>query len=401
MKKVFEVEIGGPDGLGSAAVTLPAPAWELFDALDMARVTGGKQTGTIEVLSCKLPHLAECIPETASLYELNHLAQRLCALEGWQLQCFEGMVRMDAEKGAVSIPVERLVNFTHSMDGCQFAPRVCNDEALGRFYVENGFPVIPENLPEILYEILDYESIGRKARTAESGVFTSGGYVVQNGGIAQVYHAGDAVPLERPDYTILLKVTKGFFNDPDYDNDLEALLKLPADSSAIFQAAGMVDAASPEECAFTVADCAAPRLAELIDDELYGSDGDCCGAVNILAEQLKRLDDGGRLPVFKAMLEAAPDDLTLDEAIDLAGQSVDFALTRDTSDPADYARAVLERCEIPLRDELLRGANLYRYGEKLMEQDMTVSTDYGLLRPLDGRTVEQCLDRPRQAMEMR
>ena len=400
MKEVFEVEISRPGGLGAAAAELPAPAWELRDALDMARITDERVLYSTEILSCKLPYLAKFIPENANLYELNHLARRLCMLEGWQFDCFEGMVLMDAEKGAADIPVERLVNFTHSMADCQFAPRVYGDEALGKFYVENDFPVIPENLPEILYEILDYESIGRKARMAENGVFTSGGYVVQNGEIAQAYRAGDAVPLEKPDYTILLDVALGGWDDPATDN-LPTPLKLPADNAALRRAVRETGAVSSEECSFTAADCAVPLLMELINDDLRESDGGCYGAVNTLAEQLQRLDAGGRLPVFKAMLEAAPDDLTLDEAIGLAGQSADFALSREASDPADYARAALEKCEIPLRDELLRGANLHRYGAKLMEQDMAVSTDYGLLRPLDGRTVEQCLDRPRQTMEMR
>lgn len=399
MKEVFEVEIGGPDGLGFATVTLPAPAWELLDALDMARITDGKTPHTTSVLSCEPPCLARFIPENAGLFELNHLAQRLCALEGWQLNCFEGMVLMDAEKGSVSIPVERLVNFTHSMDDCQFAPRVYGDEALGRFYVENGFPVIPENLPEILYEILDYESIGRKARMAEHGVFTSGGYVVQSGAVAQVYHAGGAQP-EKPDYTVLLDVALGGWDDPATDNP-PTPLKLPADNAALRRTVRETGAASTEECSFTAVDCAVPRLTELVNDELRESDGICFGAINTLAEQLEVLDRDGRLPVFKAMLEAAPDNLTLDEAIDLAGQSADFALAQNASDPTDYARAALEKCEIPLREELLHGANLHRYGEKLMERDMAVSTDYGLLRPLDGKTVEQCLGRPQQTMEMR
>ena len=55
-----------------------------------------------------------------------------------------------------------------------------NDEQLGRFYVDNNFPVLPAGLPEEVYELLNYGAIGRKARLEEGGVFTSGGYVVQH-----------------------------------------------------------------------------------------------------------------------------------------------------------------------------------------------------------------------------
>lgn len=401
MNKPFEVELSRPGKMGFATLTLPAAPWELLDALDRVRVANERDIYIVEMFSCKLPGLMDMIPVSANLYEMNHLAQRLSELDNNQLDCFEGMVKMDREKGATSIPAERLINFTHSMDDCHFIFRVYTDAALGKFYVDNGFPVIPENLPEILYEILDYESIGRKARMAEGGVFTTKGYVVQSGEIAQTYREGGAVPKQAPGYTILLEVRKGFFNDPAYDNELSEFLMLPNDDSGLDRAVRQVDAAGAEECGFAVADCAVPELSELIGDALHDTGGGCYGAVNELAGQLQRLSESGRLTTYKAMLEAAPQDLTLEEAIDLAGQSADFILARDDAGPDDYARTALERCEIPLREELLRGANLHRYGEKLMEQDIVVSTDYGLLRSLDGMTVEQCLDRPRQTMEMK
>ena len=57
---------------------------------------------------------------------------------------------------------------------------LANDYRWVRFYVDNDFPVIPPNLPEEVYQLLDYGAIGRKARMEEGGVLTSGGYVVQH-----------------------------------------------------------------------------------------------------------------------------------------------------------------------------------------------------------------------------
>lgn len=45
---------------------------------------------------CKLDHLPQLIAPDANLHELNHLAQRLSSLSAWELDCFEGMVMMDA-----------------------------------------------------------------------------------------------------------------------------------------------------------------------------------------------------------------------------------------------------------------------------------------------------------------
>lgn len=87
---------------------------------------------------------------------------------------------MDLDKGQTELPLCRLIDLANSADCCHVAPGVGNDEQLGRFYVDNDFPVLPSGLPEEVYEVLDYAAIGRKARMEEGGVFTSGGYVVQH-----------------------------------------------------------------------------------------------------------------------------------------------------------------------------------------------------------------------------
>ena len=114
------------------------------------------------------------------LKELNLLAGKLAEFDPTQEAAFEGLVRMDLDKGVTELPLCRLVDLANSVDCCHVAPGVGNDVQLGHFYVDNDFPVIPPGLPEELYEILDYEAIGRKARMEEGGVFISGGYVVQH-----------------------------------------------------------------------------------------------------------------------------------------------------------------------------------------------------------------------------
>ena len=101
------------------------------------------------------------------------------------------------------------------------------------------------------------------------------------------------------------------------------------------------------------------------------------------------------------MLQTAPTDITLEDALDLAYQSDEFRLMREASSPLDYAKAELDKCAIPLKEELLLIPNLFRYGEKLMKQNQAISTDYGILVSHGVQTVEQCLIRPGQHMEMR
>nr|WP_245280979.1 antirestriction protein ArdA [Desulfitobacterium hafniense] len=373
------------------------------DLLEKARITDERLIYSIEILDSKLDYLPQFISSSTNLYELNHLAKRLASLSQWELDCFEGMVMMDAiQTEYAPITVERLINMTHSMSDCQVVYEAHDDRTLGKFYADNDFVPKLEGVPDEVYSCLDFEKIGKEMREGEGGVFTPHGYVLQNGEIAKTYQSGDAIPLENPDYTILLSIGKGYFNDPEYDNDLTVQLKLPADDAVVSQAVETVGAASLRECTFYVEDCLAPSLAELITDELNECDGGIT-VVDALAELLHKLDREGRLPVYKAMLEAGPKDLTLDEAADLAEQAVDVQLLREIVSPLEYARAELAKHDIPLKGVLLANRDLQHYGQKLMESHGASCTGYGILLTPEGMTMEQCLARPEpsRGMEMK
>ncbi len=402
---IFEIEISRPGSFGaetSATLSLPATPYELLDALDKARVTDERVIYSSEILNCELDYLPQFISTNTNLYELNHLAHRLSSLSEWEKDCFEGLVMMDTiQTSYAPIGVDRLINMTHSTEDCQLVYEAHDDRAFGKFYADNDFVPKLENVPDEIYECLDFGKIGKEMREGEGGVFTPHGYVLQNGEISQTYHSGDAIPLEKPDYTVLLRVTKGYFNDPEYDNDLTALLKLPATDEELYRAVEKAGAASPKECSFTAMDCSLPWLTEKITDHLEETDGGGYDLVNELAEQLQKLNGTAEASVCKAMLKSAPEDIPLENALDLAYQASEFRLLREIASPADYAKAELAKCTIPLKEELLQSQNLYRYGEKLMEQNKAVSTDYGILYSPAGQTVEQCLPHPGQHMEMR
>ena len=146
-------------------------------------------------------YLAGHLPEDVDLPELNLLANKLADLQALQETAFEGLVRMDLDKGMTELPLCRLIDLANSADCCHVAPGVGNDEQLGHFYVDNDFPVIPPGLPEEVYEVLDYAAIGRKARMEEGGVFTSEGYVVQHTDLDVSYsqsHCGPQMEVMSP-----------------------------------------------------------------------------------------------------------------------------------------------------------------------------------------------------------
>lgn len=399
---IMELEISRPGSFGadtSASLSLPATPYEILDALDKARVTDDRVIYSIEITDCKLDFLPQFIPQGANLYELNRLAQRLVIMSQWELDCFTGLPMMDAiQTNYAPISVERLINMTHSLESCQIAYEAHDDESLGRFYAENGFVPDLESLPENVFAWLDYSKIGNEMHIGEGGVFTPNGYVVQNGEIAQAYHSGDAIPRKKPDYTVLLHVMKECFESPGEDQKLYANLELPASEKTFHLTLMDVSAMVPEECRFDAMDCIVPSLTEKITDAL--EDGMRVDTVRELSAQLQRLRDDDGIPTLKAMLESVPQDISLEDALDLAYQAGEFRLLREVGSPADYAKAELDKCDIPLKEELLQSQNLSRYGEKLMESNRAVSTDYGILYSPAGRTVEQCLVRPSQHMQM-
>ena len=299
------------------------------------------------------------------------------------------------------ISVERLINMTHSTEHCQIAYEAHDDPSLGKFYADNDFVPALERVSDEVYEYLDFAKIGREMREGEGGVFTPHGYVVQNGEIAAEYHSGDAIPLEKPDFAVLLRITKRHFNDPAYDNETAVFLKLPAGDAALLQAVDAVGAASPEECAFSAEDCMAPSLTEKISDALYASEGDCYGLVNELAEQLWQIETENRLLTYKAMLAEAPGDISLEEALDLASMTEEFELLTDTASPAEYAKVEIQRMLSLAGDNgLSLFCNLDNYGRYLLEQRGVAETSYGMLEPQNGMTVDQCLNRSGQSLGM-
>ena len=145
----------------------------------------------------------------------------------------------------------------------------------------------------------------------------------------------------------------------------------------------------------------APSLTEKISDVLYASEGDCYGLVNELAEQLRQIETENWLLTYKAMLAEAPGDLSLEEALDLAFMTEEFELLTDTASPAEYAKVEIQRMLSLAGDNgLSLFCNLDNYGRYLLEQRATAETEYGLLEPQNGMTVDQCLNRPGQSLGM-
>ena len=147
MNKGFTVYVSPleMDSVDHRLVELPMEQ-EKLDALQLELNTGSPLYTEVSDF-CGREYLEEHLPEDMDLTELNLLAEKLASLEPVQEAAFEGLVRMDLDKGMTELPLCRLVDLANSADCCHVAPGVGNDEQLGHFRIMRGrkglFVVMP------------------------------------------------------------------------------------------------------------------------------------------------------------------------------------------------------------------------------------------------------------------
>ena len=265
-KQIFQIYLSRGDASSEAyaRLDLPASPWQLLDALDKARCHDSDSLYLEIDEYYEYEGLADILPVLdLPLMELNDLSQRLSNLDARQRIAFEGILRMELLKGKEEVTVQRLRDFTESVDCCHVVPEAKNVYQLGRFYAENGFVPEVEGVSEQVFGLLDFYLIGRRMQQEECGIFTSQGYVVQNDLFKEAPKITEIEP-PVPDYTILLNVSRGIFDNPADDNAQEFLLPLPASEETLGEVLEALEAASWEELSWSCVDCCVPSLTDVI-----------------------------------------------------------------------------------------------------------------------------------------
>ena len=265
----------------------------------------------------------------------------------------------------------------YSADCCHVV-NATTDEQLGRFYAENDFIPALEKVPDSIFEYLDFEMLGRKARFEEGGVFASGGYVTQHTELKQVYDSLALIP-EAPEYGIRLTVGRYPFHSNEQPDNMMCL-DLPATQErldAVLEACG---GASWSEMVFRVEDSAMPALLEnMACDDIHG--------LNELAKCFKELSTQGELSKFKAVILAA-DCHDIAAAVQIAENLDDYLLEPDQRTPEEVAieelRFIVDEHS---RSILQKHVVLYNYGQDVMAAHNALLTPYGLVQRRDGEPI--------------
>ena len=261
MDKVFELYVTDKDRhTRSASLTLPASVHEIVDVLEQV---GSEKADRLhfEVEEYhKGKYLAKVLEGSITLPELNILAWRIAEMDEGQEVVLEGLIKLEQERQkGEQLPYLKLLQFTENTDSCHWVPQARNDSQLGRFYAENGFVDGVDDLPDKLFELLDFEKIGREMRLAEGGVFTKdSGYVVRHTKLRELTKVPN-LDFRAPFYTIALEIREaGEENGPW----LTVELPLPKEKVEELQ-----EKFPNEEYAYACTDCAIPFFRDCVEEQ--------------------------------------------------------------------------------------------------------------------------------------
>lgn len=371
---VFQGELINTTDNNYTEFCLPSTCYELQDTLERARLDKDGKTRIDMTDYTRFRFLRPFLAELNNLYELNALAEKLAQMESWKVDAFEGLLLMECNKQE-QISLSRIYDLASSAGECQVLYDARTDEELGHFYVENGFVPETDNLPDAIYELLDYRKIGKQMRVGEGGVFLQhgSGYVTQVGDLKEEFKMLDLTP-KQPDYTVLLEVGLPDRADP-------MLLKLPASRKTLEDVPKRFEARGWCDLTWRCADCRIPSLCDAI------STTDNIVFINYAAIQLAEIPKD-QLKGCKALLEATQfRDLT--DATMILDQRDEYVFSPQYDSPEALAKDELKRMMGDENAELaIPHLNLYRYGETLMEAHKQVMTAYGVIGRHDRQPIQ-------------
>lgn len=398
-KKILQLYLAKndvPNSEACATLDLPASPWELQDALDRVRLRSGEelylQAGKFYEF---YPVGQQIADEGYSLLEWNTLAKALALMDEQQALSFYGLLQIETKRrmkeNAGAFTLQDLCDLAASEECCHVIPNVITDEQLGRFYAENDF--LPEltDLPDSVFELLDFAKIGQQMRHVENGVFNQVGlrgrmgYIVQSEELRKAPPCPKGLP-RRPDY--LFRLTLDL--DPGLGKERTVTLELPATDAELQAAKEQLGIVRWDEAILTDYDGIIPYAGEFADPLIEMEH------FNAFTKIVKDIPKE-QIPKLKALLEHF-EVKNLSEAMSLAEHMEDYVLTPSISSPREHAIGWLYGLtEDRFADLLISYADLYRLGNAIIQEDNAALTSYGLLNRTD---YEPMLMPVREQMDM-
>ena len=376
MDKAFTVSLCNPDKDTYVTLELPADPYTVLDAWERLRPAPDTRVEWEIEDYGEFPVLFPGLQSGEGFPALNALAERLVSLSEQQRTAFEGLVRLESRRSGV-IPLHMFAALAEQAEHCQVVPEATDDASLGRIYAANGSIPEVKDVPDRVFELLDFQLLGRRVRQSEGGIFTRQGYVVPD---------GNWKPAEGQEPRSAPEAPTSFFRLELQLGEERAELTLPAGQELV-EVRDQMDAVGISNCTVTAFHSRVPQLpaAWATPEQL--------DTLNCLAIRLTVLEDREPLKLikYKAVLEASP-PTSLEDAMALTERLDAYNLNWAAASPEDVARGELRRSMGEENADLLcRYLNLYGYGEALIQRYGGELTDYGLLTRVDGQPVQNPL----------
>ena len=374
MDKAFTVSLCNPDKDTYVTLELPADPYAVLDAWERLRLAPDTRVEWEMEDYGEFPVLFPGLQSGEGFPALNALAERLTSLDSRQRTAFEGLVKL--QDGRPMEP-DALITLSEQAKHCQVAPEATDDASLGRVYAANGSIPAVKDVPDKVFELLDFQLLGRRIRQSAGGVFTRQGYVVPD---------GNWKPTEGQELRIAPEAPTGFFRLELRLGEERAELTLPAGQELV-EVRERMEAVGLPNCAVTAFHSRVPQL------PAAWATPERLDTLNCLAIRLMVLAERDSLALikYKAVLEVSSIS-SLEDAMALTERLDAYNLNWAAASPEDVARGELRRSMGEENADLLCWyLNLYGYGETLIQQYGGELTDYGLLTRADGQPVQKPL----------
>ncbi len=349
---------------------LPASPWELVDTMEKLNLESEKDLYVQAEEYYDFDYIQGFIPESTSLSQLNELCAVLDSMGEMDRIGFRGLLQSSAFYDRFNLGIEKLMDLAQAKDCYHIAEGVGNDAELGRYLCFNGFIDGTAELPEMLYELLNFEKIGKDFRMAEHGAFADGCYVAPDG---EIPHREMHYEICPPEYVVMLDVT----NRADMTRRWP--LALPAVPEEMDGALKHIGAESWDEAVCVCTDCQIPQLKDAVTQT--GN----VATINRFAGILEGVpaEDVTKL---KAVLEVTRCDDLITASL-IAGELDNYMLSENIRNPEDMGRwqldYLLARDD---RDLVLKHINHYAYGKEVLEQtESAAMSAYGLVDRRDNQ----------------
>lgn len=349
-----------------AEIDLPADEWRIRDAFARAGVTG-QGDYTVELWNSKREYLDPLIPENPNLYELNYLANLLEKQLDHEKLFYEGIVKMETEPP----DLKRLINLTGHLDSCQMAAG-SNDYELGKFYAENDFVAELEDVSDEVFDLLDFEKVGRKMREGEKGVFLDNVYIVQTASESELTDFYDGQMPESqldPEHVFRVLVTPS----PDYGDGI--WFDMPGNMPDIETETLTLWGKSLNECVFTDMYSSVPQLKNILSgyEDFYELD--------VLARKIHNDFRGHEdFMKFKAVLEVEH-CAGLEDVVKVSENLDAYEYDPECICLSDYGEKAMKKLHgLGYDDKGMNRFDFAAFGEDQAKRDGVVFTHYGMAR---------------------